>query len=180
MQVQNLCLKPDSLADNPVDFDYSMFKQHGFELDSELLKKFQDVAKKINLTSDALKMLLEIALEMSIKQKTLYEKDEVEKQKENVAKYSKMFEDDSTLPDLDSTDVKKYMGLANQAYNQFVNPNLMQIFEAAGLNYHPELIKMFYKIGELIKDDTLPYPKKPSFKELSPAQILYGKQSEND
>ena len=181
MQEENIkkqiCLKDNSdevLFGKPDKYDYSKFINDGFDLDEELLEKFQPVAQKLNLSQESLEMLLDIALEMSKKQRAMYEKDEETRLKDDIAKYDKMFNEDNELPKSNSTGVREYMNLANSAYKQFCSPKLKELLEKTGLNYHPELIKMFHKIGELIKEDSITYGGKPSVEELTPAQILYG------
>ena len=66
------------------------------------------------------------------------------------------------------------MQTANNAYSEFASPNLKELLKSTGLIYHPEMIKMFFKIGELSKEDNLSYKGTPATKELTPAQILYG------
>lgn len=181
MQEENiskqLCLQDKNqevLFGIPDKYDYSKFTSDGFDLDDELLQKFQPVAHKLNLSQESLEMLLEIALEMSKKQRAMYEKDEQTRLKENVAKYDQMFKEDNELPKLNSLEVRKYMGLANDAYTTFCSPKLKELLTTTGLTYHPEVIKMFHKIGELIEEDGLNYGGKPPVQELTPAQILYG------
>lgn len=122
-------------------------------------------------------MLLDIALEMSKKQRALYEKDEKTRQQEEIAQYNKMFQEDKELPDSNPSLLREYMSLANEGYTTFCSPQLKELLSKTGLNYHPEFIKMFHKIGELLKEDGLDYGGKPSFDELTPAQILYGKRN---
>ena len=45
---------------------------------------------------------------------------------------------------------------------------------STGLIYHPEMIKMFHRIGEIMQEDLISYGGVPSKEELTPAQILYG------
>jgi len=159
---------------NDNQYDYSKFNTCGFELDRELTAKFAPIAKKLNLSQESVDLLLELALEMSKKQRAIYEKDEEARLNDNVAKYDKMFKDDPDLPKINSNSIKQYMQLSNEAYNTFCSKELKDLFKKTGLNYHPELIKMFNKIGELIKEDGINYNGKPSVEELTPAQILYG------
>ena len=58
--------------------------------------------------------------------------------------------------------------------NEKITEEDKEILEKTGLVYHPELIKMFHKIGELTMEDDIEYYGKPVVKELTPAQILYG------
>lgn len=181
MQEENLkpqiCLQDESdkaLFGMPEEYDYSKFTSDGFDLDDELLAKFQPVARKLNLSQESIEMLLEIALEMSKKQRAIYEKDEQTRRNDDVAKYDEMFKCDDELPNINSSEIKRYMSLANSAYTSFCTPKLKELLENTGLNYHPELIKMFHKIGELAQEDGINYGGKPAIEELTPAQILYG------
>ena len=132
------------------------------------------VFEKLNLSQESLELLMDLALEMSQKQKAAYEKDEEAKYQDSVVNFNKLFNEDSELPSANSMQLRKYMELANSAYSEFTSPKLKEILEKSGLVYHPELIKMFHKIGELSQEDNLSHCGKPAIEELTPAQILYG------
>ncbi len=155
-------------------YDFSKFESDDFELDKTLLSKFQPIAQKLKLSQESVEELMDIALEMSKKQRALYEKDKEQKLNDDINEYDKMFKEDSSLPDLNSSEAKTYMKYANEAYSEFCSPKLKQFFESTGLNYHPEIIKLFHKIGELSSSDGVNYYGKPSGDNLTPAQILYG------
>ena len=168
--------KDENLFGVPEKYDCSKFQNRdGFTLDDELLQKFLPIAKKLNLSQSSLEMLLEIALNMSKKQNMLYEKNSELNLKNKLNDYYKKFCADSELPDPNGSDVQEYMRIADGAYNEFASAELKEAFKQTGLNYNPELIKMFYKIGELAQEDNLSNYGKPAFEELTPAQILYGK-----
>ena len=159
----------------PDKYDYSKYSSlEEFAWDDELLSKFSPIAQKLDLSQESVEMLLDIALEMSQKQKAMYDKDENERYYDNVMSYNKLFCEDNELPRVNSLDMKKFIDIANCAYSDFTTPKLKEIFEKTGLVYHPELIKMFHKIGELSQEDNLSHCGMPSIEELTPAQILYG------
>lgn len=173
--------KPVKLNDDedlfgvPENYDYSKYKNlEGYDFDEELEKKFAPVARKLNLSQSSVEMLMDIAYDMSKKQNERFAKDEQDKQSECIKNYSKMFEEDSELPDQNSSGLQEYMKIADYAYNRFASPSLKETLKETGLIYHPEMIKMFYKIGELAQEDNLAYNPKPVIEELTPAQILYG------
>ena len=155
-------------------YDFSKFESDEFDLDKSLLSKFQPIAQKLKLSQESLDELMEIALEMSRKQRALYEKDKDQKLNDDIQEYDKMFKQDSDLPDLNTSEAKTYMKYANEAYSEFCSPKLKEFFESTGLNYYPEIIKLFHKIGELSSSDGVNYSGKPSTENLTPAQILYG------
>lgn len=159
----------------PEKYDYTKFMSiEGFDWDEELMNKLTPLAEKLNLSQESLELLLELALEMSQKQKAQYEKDDEIKYQENILSYNKLFSEDSELPNVNSVQIRKYMELANGAYSEFTTPKLKEILEKTGLVYHPEMIKMFHKIGVLSQEDNLSHCGVPSIEELTPAQILYG------
>ena len=163
------------LANNATKYDYSKYSSlEDFDWDVELEQKFSPIAQKLNLSQESIEMLLEIALEMSRKQKALYEQDAKVKLDNDILNYTKLFNEDNELPSLNSVQVREYMEIANSAYSDFASPKLKEILEKTGLVYHPELIKMFHKIGELSREDNISHYGKPSIEELTPAQILYG------
>ena len=94
--------------------------------------------------------------------------------KNKISEYNKMFCDDCDIPSVNSAQLREYMSLANAAYSDLCTPELKEIFATTGLIYHPELVKFFYKIGELSQEDTISHYGKPAIEELTPAQILYG------
>ncbi|MBR5303655.1 MAG: hypothetical protein IKU37_02380 [Candidatus Gastranaerophilales bacterium] len=159
----------------PEKYDYSKFSSiDEFGWDDELMNKLTPLAEKLNLSQESVELLMELALEMSQKQKAQYEKDEEQKQVENILNYNKLFSEDNELPKVNSIQIRKFMELANGAYSDFATPKLKEILEKTGLVYHPEMIKMFHKIGVLSQEDNLSHCGTPSIEELTPAQILYG------
>ena len=167
--------KEISLFGKPSKYDYSKFMSNGeFDWDEDLLNKFSPVVEKLNLSQESLEILLEIALEMSRKLKDAYEKDEAIKAQENILSYNKLFEQDNEIPRVNSVQMRKYMDLANSAYSEFASPKLKELLQNTGLVYHPEMIKMFNKIGELSQEDNISHCGAPVVEELTPAQILYG------
>lgn len=168
-------LKDEELFGMPEQYDYSKFKNlEDYDFDDELMEKFLPVARQLNLSQYSLEILMDIALEMSKKQNEKYLKNDEDKKSECLQNYNKMFIEDKELPNPDSTTIKEYMRVADSAYNRFATPKLKEALKETGLIYHPEMIKMFYKIGELSESDSLSYDGKPVIEELTPAQILYG------
>lgn len=61
------------------------------------------------------------------------------------------------------------MKLANAAYRRWATPELAKLMNAAGLTRHPDFIRLFYRIGRSMSQDTgvagqgSPQPKRPHF-----------------
>jgi len=174
-----ICLEEtDSLTKNKKDdgYDYSKFAQlKDFDLDNELVARFTPVAKKLNLSQESVEMLLEIALEMSKRQNALFEQADSEKLFKKVEEYSRLLKEDKELPNQNTSNFAEYMRIANLGFNDFISHELREKLKETGLNYHPEIIKMFHKIGELIQEDSISFGgTPPSIQDLTPAQLLYG------
>lgn len=168
-------LQDDTQIANQFDYDFTKYTNiDDFNLDEELVSKFCPIAKKLELKQDDVELLMEIALEMSKKQKSIYEKSDEEKLNKKIEEFSILFKQDNEIPSYNYQKTNEYMKVANDAYKKMCSDNLKTIFKSTGLVCHPELIKLFHKIGELIQEDTLSILNAPVEKELTPAQILYG------
>lgn len=168
-------LKDEELFGMPEEYDYTRFQNiEDYDFDDELMKKFIPIARKLNLSQYSLEKLMDMALEMSKRQNEKYLRNEEDKKAECLREYNKMFSEDEELPDPNSMMIKEYMRVADFGYNKFASSKLKEALKETGLIYHPEMIKMFYKIGELSESDNISYDGKPVVEELTPAQILYG------
>ena len=179
-EVQNVKINEAvSLKDDSQNkkYDFSKYSDlEGFYLDDELLAKFQPIAQELNLSQESVELLLDIAYQMSLKQDEKFKKDLDERQNSLIEEYDQMFINDIEIPDKNSLKIRDYMSVADVAYNFFATPKLKETLTTTGMIYHPELIKMFHKIGELMQEDNISYSNKPAVEELTPAQILYGKR----
>lgn len=163
------------LIGKPENYSFEKYsKIKDFEINNDLLEKFIPIAKKLNLSQNAVEMLLDIALEMSEKQNAFSKEFKEKENSEKFKSYNKLFLDDKELPNPNSDEIKDYMNVADIAFSEFASDKLKELFNETGLCYHPELIKMFHKIGELLQEDNLNYNGSPVNEELTPAQILYG------
>ena len=85
----------ENLFGKPEKYDYSKFSSlDEFSWDEDLANKFSPIAQKLNLSQESIEMLLEIALEMSRKQKAIYEQESSEKLSKDVFEYEKLFNED--------------------------------------------------------------------------------------
>ena len=177
MQQNSIYLKEkENLFGKPENYDYSEYENiDGFNLDSDLMKDFLKIADKLNISQNSFKLLMDIALNMSKKQSEIFENSKQAKFENDILKWSSDFDSDCDLPDKDSIQLKEYMSIADDAYNEFASPKLKELMVETGLIYHPEMIKMFHKIGEIMQEDMVSFGGKPIVEELTPAQILYGK-----
>ncbi len=65
------------------------------------------------------------------------------------------------------------VGLAKRAIDSFGTPKLVQVLDQTGLGSHPEFIRLFTRIGKLIKEDDPGGGHGPTGDDLTGAEILY-------
>ena len=65
----------------------------------------------------------------------------------------------------------KNVELARRAFMNFATPEAVEIMEQTGLGNHPEILKVFSRIGELLQEDSvLPGSSTPVLGGMNPAQ----------
>lgn len=57
-------------------------------------------------------------------------------------------------PEYGGAALKENMGLAKMAYDKVATPELKKMFRASGLDNHPEILRMFYRLGKSWAQDT--------------------------
>ena len=62
------------------------------------------------------------------------------------------------------------MDYAKRAFAQFASPELSQLMDSSGLGNHPEMLRVFSKIGELLGEDSLVVGTGLGSSQLSPEQ----------
>lgn len=57
-------------------------------------------------------------------------------------------------PEIGGANFEANKGVAKQAYAQFTTPELRAILTGSGLGNHPEVVRLFYRIGKSMQQDT--------------------------
>ena len=65
------------------------------------------------------------------------------------------------------------VGLAKRAIDKFGTPKLIVVMNQTGLGNHPEFIRLFTRVGKLIKEDDPGGDTTPAVTDKTPAEILY-------
>lgn len=65
------------------------------------------------------------------------------------------------------------VGLANRAVDKFGTPKLVEVLKQTGLGNHPEFVRLFTRIGKLIKEDDPGGNETPPGSDKTAAEILY-------
>lgn len=134
---------------------YEFKAPEGFELDTEMLTKFDPVLRELDLSQEQAQKLIDFAPEFIGKHV----------QAAAEATYSKV------LKDLGYEAVRDWVGQAkadkefggdklqenlaviNRARDQFASPELIQMLKSTPLGNNPEMLRLFYRIGKQITPD---------------------------
>lgn len=57
-------------------------------------------------------------------------------------------------PEIGGADFEAKRGIASQAYKHYATPELRAILNGSGLGAHPEVVRLFYRIGKTMQQDT--------------------------
>lgn len=56
-------------------------------------------------------------------------------------------------PEIGGANFKANVGVANQALKQFATPEFTALLRGSGLGAHPEVVRVFYRIGKVMQQD---------------------------
>jgi len=173
---------PDDAADNseiygsPEAYDYSEVQlPEGMTLDNDLLKEFEPIAKKLNLSNKSANELMGLAVKLSEKNIGKFADFAQEMQQAKKEQYLELLNTDKELNTGNKEAYEQYLDVSIQGLNAVATPGFIEVLKAEGLTHHPEFIKTFHAIGKLCTSEKIPDASYPaSQKEVDAAEVLYG------
>ena len=163
---------------SPDTFDYSNIQlPEGMKLDNDLIKEFEPVAKKLNLSNKSANELMQLAVKLTEKNTSKFGEYAQAIQQAKKDSYQELLNTDKELDVNNTAKYEEYLDVAIQGLKAVATPGFKELLKAEGLTHHPEFIKTFHKIGELCVSEKMPNPQySATQKELDAADILYGKK----
>lgn len=164
--------KKEQQAPQGAPENYSEFSiPDGMTLDQDALNSFTPIARELNLTQDQAQKLVDMYTDRINAFQSA--------QMETVANVRKGWvEGIKTDNEIGGAAMAEKVGLAVKALDKFGTPELRRALEESGLGDHPEMVRVFYRIGKSMAEDTIEGGKggAPVAKPRSAAQILYPDQ----
>lgn len=156
----------DSQAGEGVTYtDFSV--PEGVVLAQPVLDKFKGIAGKHKLSQEAAQELLtELGPEIAQHQQREIA-DAVQKAQTEWAAAAKID------PEFGGENFDTNLEVAKRGMEAFATPQLKQLLKASGMGSNPEVIRLFYRIGKTVKEDTH-VSGGASMGEKSAAQVLFG------
>lgn len=122
---------------------YDFKPPEGQTFDDQVIAKFADTAKALNLTqAQAQQILDDVVPAMQARQQAQMEatRNEWVQQAKQDTEYG-------------GDKLAENLTVANKALHEFASPDLIKLLEESGLANHPEVIRMFWKTGKAISED---------------------------
>ena len=158
----------------PEIYDYKDVKiPEALEYDKDMLKECDVLNKETNLSQAQANKYMEFGLRLAQKHSAELPKLLQQAQQAKIAQFKQALNTDAEICGGDKAKMNAYLDTADKGFDAFANDEVKSALADAGLNYHPAIIKMFHRIGELVGDDKIYKPKVPSGTNDA-ATILYG------
>ncbi|MBC5790647.1 peptidase [Providencia sp. JUb39] len=151
--------KPVSAAPEKYEFTAG----EGQELDKEAIAAFEPIAREIGLSNEQAQKIVDVYGSTIIPQ--IAKQQEAAWQKQ-VTEWAETVKEDKELGSVES------IGNAQKAMDQFGTPELKQYLNDSGLGNHPELFRIFSRIGKAMSEDG--FVSGSSENARSAADVLFG------
>lgn len=143
--------KPEGAPEVYADFT----APEGVELDAETLDTFKTAAKELNLPQDKAQSLVDMAAALVQKQADAF----TAQIEQTTAEWRQSSMTDS---EFGGTKLSETLKVAAQARDKFATPELAKFLSESKLGDHPEMIRLFWKVGQAISEDSTVLPGKPA------------------
>ena len=119
----------------------------GVELDTTVLGKFKDVAKELNLPQGAAQKVADLGVELA--------QSWVEKAQSDFAELTASWVEEAKADkEIGGDALPQNLAVAKKAVDTYGTPALAALLEQYKLGDHPEIIRVFSKVGRTISEDT--------------------------
>lgn len=131
---------------------YEAFKvPEGYVLDEQLLGEFTPVLKDLNLSQDQAQKLIDFApklVEQTVQTATSKVLEQV-----GFADYAQWPTQVKKDQEIGGDKLAENLAVAKKARDQFATPELRKLLDTTPMGNHPEIIRLFHRIGKAISED---------------------------
>ncbi len=146
--------KPEEKPEGAPEAYAEFTAPEGVELDAETLDVFKAAAKELNLPQAKAQQFVDMAAALAQKQAAAFT-SQIE---QTTAEWRQSSMAD---PEFGGTKLGESLKVAAAARDKFATPELTKFLAESKLGDHPEVIRLFYKVGQAISEDTTVLPGKP-------------------
>jgi len=136
--------------------EYVFTPPDGIEIDEEQIEAFGEYAHGLGLSQDQFQKLIDFEIERSQKAQSQM----ADAYTERVSSWAEATKADK---ELGGEALNEHLGLAKRAMDAFASPELAKLIDTPsaenpdglGLGNHPEVIRLFYRVGKAISESDL-------------------------
>lgn len=159
----------------PEVYDYKDVKlPQGMDYDKDMLKEFDALNKQTNLSQAQANKYMELGVRIAQKNAENIPAIMKQVQQAKITQFQQALNTDEEIGGGNQTKMNEYLDIADKGYAAFANEEVKNVLAEYGLNYHPEIVKMFHRIGKLVGDDKIYAPTTPAGTPADNAEVLYG------
>lgn len=161
----------DEYFGKPDNYDYSEIElPENYCYNEELLEEFNNLAAKYNLSQKGANELMSMAVKLTKLTKDNFSQAMAEQSRQQTETYRHLLNADR---EIGGSRLLNTMNTANIAYSEFADDEVKKILTETGLNCHPKFVKMFYKIGKRMKNDSVYGINSPAILKENREDILF-------
>ncbi|NYT45138.1 protease [Alcaligenaceae bacterium] len=159
--------KPNKAEGAPEEYTFAM--PEGQEIDEGYVNQFAETARELNLPQDTAQQILnKMAPAM------------VARQAEQIAAAQEQWAQDSRVDkEFGGDHLTENLGIARKAMDQFATPELRTLLNESGMGNHPEVIRMFVRVGKTISEDSFVTGKQSDAQGAGSAKRFYPNSNMN-
>jgi len=146
------------------DNDHDEFKQEGkpcvfklpehFQTDEEAITQFSELITTLGIDNDKAQMLIDFAVNHTDQHNQSSAKNDQETQhKAQQEKTAAMVQQAQQDREFGGAQLNQSMIMAQNALQSLGNDALIDMLEESGLGNHPEMIRLFYRVGKHMNED---------------------------
>lgn len=144
---------------------YELAAPEGMTLEPETTAQFETVARELNLTNDQANKLVPLAAE-------LVKRNVATQQAAQVAQVQKWLDESKADSEFGGDKFDTNVATVRSAVARFATPQLKELMDQTGLGNHPEVVRLFYRIGNAIAEDKF-VAAAPATPKKSAASVLF-------
>jgi len=129
---------------------YEFKAPDGVTLNPEVIAEFSTIAKELGLPQDAAQKVIDKLAPKLAAVNTAQAKDAITRMK---TEWSNAAKADKELVGQDGKQFDASLAVAKKGLGAFGTPALNKLLADTGLGNHPEVIRMFAKVGKLVRED---------------------------
>lgn len=142
---------------------YEFTAPEGVELDAAAVAEFEPIAKELKLNNEQAQKLVDLQTKIVQKQHEAWD--------QQVQTWVAEVNADKEIGGANLTENVKH---AQRAIGQFGTPELKAALDATRMGSHPELVRVFARIGKAMAEDTFVSGNRPAGTQQSAADKLFG------